>query len=108
MATWRSNSSSSASAILASCMMPALLTRTSTPPKAVSAASNMRRTASASETSALAVSALPPLSLDLASQFLGGGFTAGIVDDNGETVAGKALGDGGTNATRCTGYDGNF
>jgi len=42
-------------------MMPALLTRTSTPPKAASAASNMPRTALGSLTSAFAVSARPPL-----------------------------------------------
>jgi hypothetical protein len=41
--------------------MPAFFIRTSTPPKAASAASNMARTALASLTSALAVSARPPL-----------------------------------------------
>ena len=39
---WRSNSASSLSAIVASRMMPALFTSTSTPPNAASAPSNMR------------------------------------------------------------------
>ncbi|XQU71610.1 hypothetical protein OJJOAM_004399 [Cupriavidus sp. H18C1] len=60
MATWLSNRASSLSASVASRMTPALLTSTSTPPKAVSAASNMRRTAALSLTSACAVMARPP------------------------------------------------
>jgi hypothetical protein len=48
-------------------MMPALLTSTSTPPNAACMASNIPRTACASLTSALAVSARPPLSSRLAA-----------------------------------------
>ena len=59
-ATCWSKAASSLSAILPSFMMPALLTSTSTPPNAASAASNRPRTALASLTSAFAVSARPP------------------------------------------------
>src|SRR5712671_2488739 len=47
-AMWRSNSASLLSAMVARFMMPALLISTSTPPKAVSADSNMRATAATS------------------------------------------------------------
>jgi len=53
--TWRSKATSSVSARLESAMMPALLTSTSTPPNAASAASNMPRTACRSLASALTV-----------------------------------------------------
>ena len=71
--------------------MPALLTSTSTPPKAASAASNIPRTALASLTSALAVSARPPAGFDLASQRIGGLWHRRIVDDDGEAVGGETL-----------------
>jgi hypothetical protein len=58
MAIWLSMRASSPSAMVASLMMPALLTRTSTPPNAVSAASHIRATALGSLTLAWTVSEL--------------------------------------------------
>ena len=67
-----SNIASSLSATFASFMMPALLTRTSMPPKVFSAWSNIACTAAALPTSALTASARPPpLSIFAASASAG-------------------------------------
>ena len=58
-----SNSPSSVSATLANFMMPALLTRTSTPPNSPATASNIAAIALGSLTSALTAVARPPASL---------------------------------------------
>ena len=101
----RSNSASSASAIVASCMMPALLTSTSTWPNGPLP----RRTGAASSagllTSARTATAVPPDWRMIADLCLGFLRTAGIVDDDLEAVAGQALGDCGSNAARGARHD---
>jgi hypothetical protein len=58
-----SKTASSVAATLDSSMMPALLTKTSTPPNSFSATSNIRETSSALLTSAFAAMARPPADL---------------------------------------------
>src|SRR4029077_19347522 len=88
-------------------MMPALLTTTSRPPNAASAVSNRRATAAGSAISAC-LAAAAPVALDLRHQRFGGGGVAGIVDDDGEAVAGQTLRDRGPDTTGGSGNDRDF
>src|ERR1700733_9518932 len=80
MVIWRSNRASSLSAIVASCMMPALLTTTSMPPNAASAVSNRRATAGGIGDIGLRGDRAASGAPDLRHHRFGGAGVAGIVD----------------------------
>jgi hypothetical protein len=100
-----SNSASSLSARVASFMTPALLTSTSTPPKAVSAESNMRATAAGSLTSAWAVTARPPASLILRTSDSAATVAPAKFDEHDKAVGRQPLRDRGADTARRAGDD---
>ena len=79
------------------CMMPALLTTISTPPKVSSPLSKSAPTSPGAETSTLTATS-PARGQYFLGDFFGVGDAADVVDDDGEAVSGQTFCDGCTDA----------